>query len=290
MEKEKNKQLMDYIGKTIKASNIKVVNLYKSERLLANIHHNHLFDYGRRLINPKTQKFKTNVTIDWLFSIYHFDSEFRNALFSIIELIEVNLRSRLSYYLTMQYGPRCLFKKSNFSDITKINSTTNEKISIYDNIIEHYMRLKPNNSKHGIPVERDAYRVIEQLSFGDIISLYSILKINDQKYISSIYQIKFSKFNSNLQIIREVRNICAHFERIYDKSLRFMPSLKEEYKEFLSNNKVFAALLSMKNVIDNKKIWNKFMIRIISIVKSYKKYIDLDAIGFPKNWEEVLTK
>ncbi|XQP55330.1 MAG: Abi family protein [Mycoplasmoidaceae bacterium] len=290
MENNQNKKLMDYIGKTIKNSNIKVNNLYKAERLLANIHHNHLFDYGKGLINPKTGKFKTDVTIDWLFSIYSFDSELRNALFSIIELIEVNLRSRLSYYLTMQYGPKGMFKKSNFDDIKRTNSTTNEVISTYETIIEHYKRLKPGNSKNGQPVEREFYRIIEQLSFGDIISLYNILKIDDKKYISSIYKMKFSKFNSNLQVIKEVRNICAHFEKIYDKSLRFIPSLKEEYKDFFNNNKVFAALLSMKCVIDNNRIWSKFMIRIVKVIKTYKKYIDLEAIGFPKNWEEILTK
>ena len=50
-------------------------------------------------------KYKENLTLERVYHIYEFDRKLRDLLFTAIEVIEVSLRSRLSYFHSKKYGP-----------------------------------------------------------------------------------------------------------------------------------------------------------------------------------------
>ena len=46
----------------------------------------------------------------------------------------------------------------------------------------------------------------------------------------------------------------------------------------------------MNHLIADRTVWNKFFIKLQGLITDYNEYIDLDLIGFPNNWVEILSK
>lgn len=68
----------------------------------------------------------------------------------------------------------------------------------------------------------------------------------------------------------------------------------EEYAKFiLSNvnpNRIFTYIVAMNYLMVDRIAWNKFFIKLQGIINDYSSYIDLELIGFPNNWVEILSK
>lgn len=60
------------------------------------------------------------VSIEQLYDLYCFDSQFRNKLIHTIEQIEIMLRTQIAYLIAMKYGADGLENPNNFQN--KINS------------------------------------------------------------------------------------------------------------------------------------------------------------------------
>ncbi len=66
---------------------------------------------------------------------------------------------------------------------------------------------------------------IELFTFGSLSSLYSILNWDDKRQIASLYNAKPQYLSSWILSLVEIRNICAHYSRLYNMPLKQMPRL-----------------------------------------------------------------
>jgi abortive infection bacteriophage resistance protein len=97
-------------------------------------------------------------------------------------------------------------------------------------------------------------------------------------------------FESWLENLSYVRNICAHYGRIYNIKITKTPRLyKHHAKEGLKNSTFFATLLVMKNIIPNDIHWLNFVQTLESLIKKYP-CVRLNYIGFPQNWTDILKR
>jgi len=114
------------------------------------------------------------------------------------------------------------------------------------------------------------------------------LKAEDKKAIAkSSYNIGYTYFESWINSISFVRNICAHYGRLYNVKLVKQPMLYKEYKE-VSNYRIFAVILCMKNIIENEMIWLSFKNELLALVEKYSTSINLEYIGFIDGWENLI--
>jgi abortive infection bacteriophage resistance protein len=85
-----------------------------------------------------------------------------------------------------------------------------------------------------------------------------------------------------------VRNICAHYGRLYNAKLSKTPLLYKEYSEAgIGNNRMFGILLCMKHILKNDSHWNLYVQDIETLIDKFEK-VDIQTMGFPKNWKELL--
>src|SRR5690625_158443 len=125
--------------------------------------------------------FHEGVTFNLIFNLYEFDRKLRLQLLSLLEKIEVSLRTKISYYLAHEYGSTAHLTITNFKneeyfiDMTRqIDNEINRSKEIF---ITH------NKEKYGgvFPI----WVVIEVTSFSLLSKIYSNLKDNDQSNIAS---------------------------------------------------------------------------------------------------------
>lgn len=93
-----------------------------------------------------------------------------------------------------------------------------------------------------------------------------------------------------LNDISYVRNVCAHYGRLYNAKLSKTPILYKEYTQIgIRNNRIFGVLLCLKHLLKEDTHWNLFVDKLELLFEKYES-VDIDTMGFPKNWKELLER
>lgn len=98
----------------------------------------------------------------------------------------------------------------------------------------------------------------------------------------------YTYLESWLESISYVRNICAHYGRLYNAKLSKTPMLYKEYSEAgIGNNRIFGVLLCMRTLLKGDSHWNFLVDQIDMLFDKYER-VDIKTMGFPKNWQSLL--
>lgn len=112
------------------------------------------------------------------------------------------------------------------------------------------------------------------------------MKNSDKKAIAQ----KFGVGYTYLESISYVRNICAHYGRLYNAKLSKTPKMYNQYREAgIGNNRIFGILLCMMQLLKSDKNWILFVDEIEMLIEKYEG-IDIKTMGFPENWKELLAE
>lgn len=138
------------------------------------------------------------------------------------------------------------------------------------------------------PDKLPIYALVEVFSFGTLSKFYKNMLNQDKKIVAKTFGVGYTYLESWLESLSYVRNICAHYGRLYNAKLSKTPILYKEYTEAkIGNNRVFGALLCMKQLLKDDTHWNQYVNAIETLIKKYEK-VDVKTMGFPNNWKELL--
>ena len=279
-------RLIDYhkLGVRDKGSAIeilKVVNYYR------------LSGYGvglKQKDNPEC--FIGGTTLEHIFALYCFDSQLKNNLIHTIEQIEIALRTQIAHRLAMVYGADALYDKDNYLDTLNkdgksiygiINQNLEKEIKHQHNV--PFVRHHEKNYEGKFPV----WVSVELMSFGTLSSLYSILKPEDKKSIASLYRTTPNYLKNWILCLVEVRNICAHYIRLYNMPLKQTPRLYREHRRYRAKqNKLFPILLIIKRMLNSNQQWDSLLADIRRTIKKHEGSFRFSYMGFPNDWESIL--
>ena len=272
---------------------------------------NYFFLNGYRHLFMKSATNKTYIegtTFEELYSLFLFDRAFRNILFKNILTIENNVKSIMSYQLSMQYGyhEKDYLNRRNFTNNQEKNKQVNDVIrkmkrQIKLNAESHSATMHYVNSYGYIPL----WVLVKVLSFGIIGELYSILKREDKLSIADVYDLDTETFANYLVMLSNYRNICAHEDIVFEnKSQRQIADTKyhrllkiditnDEY--VYGKNDVFALIIIMKEMLKPDEFKN-LVLEIKHNIDNLEMNLSsisinkvLDRMGFPVNWEDLIN-
>jgi len=235
---------------------------------------------------PKNGKYFSGVTFEQIVELYLFNANFRQLTFAEIEKIEVNVRCRIANYFAETYGVLGYKESSNFinkkrhdvflEDI-KEEVGRNSKAPFVRNFEENYEGAE-------LPI----YALAEVFSFGTLSKFYKNMKNADKKAVAKSFGIGYTYLESWLESISYVRNICAHYGRLYNAKLSKTPILYKEYSQAgIGNNRMFGVLLCMKQILKNDSHWNLYVNEIAELIDKYEK-VDVKTMGFNDDWKKLL--
>ena len=138
--------------------------------------------------------------------------------------------------------------------------------------------------------ELPIYALVEIFSFGTLSKFYKNMKNSDKKAIAQKFGVGYTYLESWLESISYVRNICAHYGRLYNAKLSKTPKMYNQYREAgIGNNRIFGVLLCMMQLLKGDKNWILFVDEIEMLIEKYEG-IDIKTMGFPENWKELLSE
>lgn len=231
------------------------------------------------------------IAFEEIINLYVFDRQFRLFVLDAIEKIEISMRTQVIYQWALNHGSHwqldgSLFRNSvQFAkDYTRLQQEVDRSVETF---IDHY---KTNYSN---PVEPPAWMSLEVSSFGLLSLMFRNLKIGkEKKEITKYYGLNdVGVLESWMHSFSNIRNICAHHSRLWNRRLTAHIKLPTHPKNSFINNKfilpykMYASLCCIKYVLDIISPNNTFKERLLELMKTCPLAQEKE-MGFPKNWKE----
>lgn len=270
-----------------------IENPEAAREILSRVNYYRLSAYGiglKQRENP--ERFVEGITLKHLYRLYCFDSKLRSIIIPAIESIEIEFRTKLAYHLAMTYGAEGYQEKSNF--IVKTDSSGND---IYDVTVKQKLanEIKKQKNLPCVKHHNEVYGghfpiwvAVELFSFGMLSSLYSVLKDEDKKAVAKEYNTDPKHLKSWVLALQELRNYCAHYNRIYNMPFKQTASLYKEYKKY-EGNRLFSVLLVIKRITHNNESWRNLLAALSALLEEYTE-ANLIFMEFPTKWYDILSK
>lgn len=232
--------------------------------------------------------YREGTSFDCVYSIYEIDRQLRNIIFAAIEETEVSLRATFSYYHSHKYGALGYLDQSNFGDrhnhgtyMDHINSEIRSNNTV--------LFVKHHNNKYA---GQFPFWVISELfTFGMLSFFYADLPASDQKAIAKELGDKhYNSVRSWLKCCTDLRNICAHYGRLYYRTFPSVPrDIPDSARDF--QRKLFGALIALKGLFPNKEKWNSEVVpKIKDLIRNNLDCVNLGDLGLPADWQKHLRK
>lgn len=272
--------------KNLKEIGLIVNDVEYAKKILNDISYFRLIKAYSLNLKPKNGRYSKETTFEHIVDLYLFNAKLRQLIFPEIEKIEINVRCRIANYFAGEYGVLGYLDANNFvkeeyhqiflSDIEE-EISRNSKAPFVQNFRHNYEGGQ-------LPI----YALVEVFSFGTLSKFYKNMKNPDKKAVAQTFGVGYTYVESWLESISYVRNICAHYGRLYNAKFSKTPILYKEYTQAgIGNNRMYSVLLCMKHLLKSDKHWTVFVDAIEHLIEEYES-VDIRTMGFPDNWKELL--
>ncbi len=233
-----------------------------------------------------THYFQQNITFEDVLNLYYFDRQLRLLVMDAIERIEVSVRSRWAYVLAHRHGVHAHLDSTIARDfwswhgnLKKIKDSLNssKKMAFVEHFKETYEEPSP-------PI----WVVCEVMSFGLLSKYYDNLKPKEtRRTIAKAYGLDDECLASWLQHLTEIRNVCAHHSRLWNKQFVKTPQ-KITGKpsvlagQFTNTRTIYNTLMILLYSMDSIEPQHDWRTELLALLNQHPAL--LPRMGFPLSW------
>lgn len=248
----------------------------------------------KKLFKPRHEvydNFVPCVHFEHIAQLYVFDKKLRLIVADALERIEISIRSQIASQLGQQ-DPLAYLRPDmfhhKFTDcgvkgaISKHHKWVVEQARLLERSNEVFIKHHCDKGMLPVPI----WVACEVWDFGTTIALYSGLKEHDQDTISNLYGIQNGRiFAKWLQIIKHLRNICAHHGRLWNREFHepdLLPSRAIKWMSYFEKNgetkqRIFWALCLCTHMLAYLSPNSQWSIRLIDLITN--EMPDLSSFG-----------
>jgi len=239
-----------------------------------------------------THTFTPNTYFESVVERYNFDRHLRLILFDAVERIEIALRTKMIYHLSISYGATWYLDSNLFVEqdkhIEHINHLQREFAYSQEIFIKDHKRKHPNTNA-------EAWKIMEIASMGTLSKFYKNLnhQLPEKSLIAKEMGLNLhSELSSWLEAIVYVRNIIAHHSRLWSRNMVKKPidNINNPIGIWFDNNLlpvqrkkpflIISSMIYMSNkVTPNHQIKDK----ILTVIDNNPE-VPIYKLGFLNNW------
>lgn len=279
----------------------------KFKHYLSNISYFRLSAYLRPFYKPNQTEplFLDNTHFEDVLNLYIFDRELRLLLLDAIERIEISLRAQLANTLAEHYQPHgYLFENDIFNSNYDLAWLKNKlQVESRSQKAEQFL-LDYRRNYPQAPAEPPIWMAMEILTFKEVSTLFSNLRQScDTKRIEAHYGWKFPLLKSWFRSLSDLRNICAHHGRVWNREFGSCPEMPKKIPQDWVNVPEFVRVeTNMNHAINPRRRLYLQVVVIESLMKVVcpesrwtNKLMDLFSqfptvsrahMGFPHDWAD----
>ncbi len=245
---------------------------------------------------------KPNTYFEDVIERYNFDRKLRLILFDAIERIEIALRTKMIYHMSIAYGSLWYLDNKLFENTPLPSDPT---VTIHQNIVSELKKefnrsqeIFIKDQKRRYPnQDSDSWKILEIASMGTLSKLYKNLKhqLPEKATIAKEMGLNLhSELSSWLESITYVRNIIAHHSRLWSRNLVKIPieTLNNPKADWLNSSllpvqckKPFLIITSMIYLCNKVTPTHQIKIKILDLFASNPN-LPIYKLGFLNNWQK----
>ncbi|MBD5383840.1 MAG: Abi family protein [Ruminococcaceae bacterium] len=232
-------------------------------------------------------RYEEGTTFEKVMQIYEMDRKLRSVLIAALEEIEIALRAAVSNFHALKYGATGYLNPSSF-DRSHNHQGFMSRVKYLIECNDEREFVRHYNSKYGgkFPL----WVVMELFSFGTLAFFFKDMQNADKKALANeYYGCSALELDNWIFCMNELRNYCAHYNRLYGNRFPVLPKTPRDFEPELSDD-VFGYIIVMKQLYHDKKNWNERIVKPISrMLKKNANAVRLNDLGFPEKWEELMS-
>ena len=253
--------------------------------------------------NCTLHTFKPDTYFENIIDRYDFDRSLRLILFDAIERIEIALRTKMIYHLSISHNSLWYLNTSLFENtIVNVNGRTK---TLHRNITEELQRELDRSQEIFMKDHRDRYpdkhadawKALEVASLGTLSKLYKCLQNQLPEKASIANEMGLNStavLSSWLESITYIRNIIAHHSRLWSRNMAKKPIDQlnnPSGKWFISplipvqSKKVFLIISCMIYLCNKIAPEHQIKSKILRLFEIYPS-IPLYKLGFLNDWDK----
>lgn len=277
----------------LKSRNMSFCDEKQATHFLANISYYRLKGYWWEMQSNKvTHYFNDNSIFEDVIYLYNFDRHFRLIVFNAIERIEIALRTKMIYHLSLKYGAEWYLESSLFPSKKYFSDFQSQIHSELSKSSEEFIRKHYINHPNENP---ESWKALEVLTLGALSKLYRNInhQLPEKNTIAREFGLYNQKFLSSWLIsITLIRNIIAHHGRLwnrviinkYDWPNSQVAPLLDYVPTDHQRRKIFPILSAIIYLNDFISPGHSIKTELFELFDKYTQ-VPLYKMGFPKGWE-----
>ena len=277
----------------LQSRNMQFIDINNTPQSLSTISYYRLKGYWWEMQDDSiNHHFAPNSYFENVIDLYNFDRHFRLIVFNAIERIEIALRTKLIYHLSLGYSAEWYLNPSIFQDPKRFTSFVDKIKMDMKNSSEEFIVKHFENHPNEMP---ESWKALEVITLGTLSKLYSNLKhqLPEKNNIAKEFGLNNQKYLvSWLLTITVLRNIIAHHGRLWNRViinkydwpsstpkpiLSYIPTNHQRRKIF----PILSAIIYMNNQISSD---NHIRQELFDLFAQFPK-VQLSKMGFPANWK-----
>lgn len=223
----------------------------------------------------RTHLFKEGTNFDDAVKLYYFDFNLRNILLRPLSRIEIAFRTKVAYIISNHYKDSPTWFVDT-SIVCKQQAASFEN-KVYRSILDKVQIISQHHRHHINDKFAPAWKTLEFMTLGEVVHLFKSIKNEDLKLqIANQFGIKkLVTFENYLELVKDLRNTCAHGNVLYDftpeRSIRKGPAMKKGVGENQNLNGALRIVLFMMEQISENR-YNDLIKEIDALILKYSEF------------------
>ena len=181
-----------------------------------------IYFLSRRQLGVPNRPFRPGTTYQQILRLYECDTMIREACFAAVGQFELLLRNAMSEALSDRHGSHPYFEQAAFKDAAA-------NLDALQSFMAAFAQTKDQRALHyrqtyGSPILPPIWTMKEFLTFGRAVRIYKCLEGSIRTHIAAQFGVPSDQLFTNwLECLVDVRNICAHHDRLFNRSFPKQP-------------------------------------------------------------------
>lgn len=261
------------------------------------------YSFPFRLRGAPNDQFVPGTSFETIWDDYVFDQKLRVLLLEAIERIEVAVKTRIAYEHAHAFAPAAYATVP--SSLPNLTDGDEKQPRSHASFLKKVKRNLSEGDHQFLRAYRNKYTpndwppiwmTCEVLSFGTVVIMFQGCHDRNRERIAAGFNVTSGVLQSWLLMIQNVRNICAHHGRLWNRALGKIPGTPKRatHPDWFepvplltrdSSPKIFSALTIcgyLLDIVSKETGWRQ---RVLALLAEHPG-VSTTEMGFPNRWEQ----
>ncbi len=235
---------------------------------------------------------KPGTTLETVWRRYTFDRQLRCLVLDAIERVEIAVRTQAVNQHSLRYGPFGFLDRASLPGLSVddhrnlLGRVREEASRSREDFVRHFF------AKYTSETDLPLWMACELMTFGNLFTLFRGVETPIKQSVAAEYGVADTVLYSWLATLNQIRNLCAHHARLWNRVFGIKPTIPRRNKHPhwhtpvpITDDRLFGVLTMLHYLLKQVAPHSRWRVRWENLLALYPE-IPIASMGFPANWKD----